>query len=144
MTERTGGCLCGAVRFIARQPRPRLSVCHCKMCQRWTGGPLFAVSVAAGDLTLEGAEQVQRIASSDFAERAWCGKCGSALWYRLTTPGEAADYEIMLGLFDDTTGFEVGEEIFTDVKPAAYALTGAHARLTEAETMAKYYDGSGE
>jgi hypothetical protein len=139
MTDRTGRCLCGAVRFTAREVHPRLSLCHCKMCQRWTGGPLFAVFVPAAGLSFEGAEHVRRIASSEIAERAWCGRCGSALWYRLTGPGAAAEYELTLGLFDDTSGFEIGEEIFADAKPAAYAFTGAHTRLNEAETLAKYY-----
>jgi hypothetical protein len=136
MTERTGGCLCGAVRFTARDVNPRFSVCHCKMCQRVSGGPLFAVSAPAAGFALEGAEHVRRIASSDIAERTWCGKCGSTLWYRVTAEGDAADYELALGLFDDTAGFEIKHEIFIDTKPAAYALSGDHTRLTEAEYRA--------
>ena len=137
MTERTGGCLCGAVRFVARDVAPRFSVCHCKTCQRQAGGPMFAVSVPAAGLTLQGAEHVRRIASSDVAERSWCGKCGSGLWYR-ATGRQDAHYALALGLFDDTTGFEITHEIYIDRKPDGYALAGEHARLTAEETMKKY------
>lgn len=146
MSARSGRCLCGAVGITAREASPRVSVCHCKMCQRWTGGPAFSVAVAAAKLAIDGAEHVRCFAASDIAERAWCDRCGSALWYRRRDLGAGADYEMMLGLFDDMSGLAIGEEIFIDRKPAAYALSGAHERLSEAEAMAKYYGsyGSGE
>jgi len=41
MTEgkRSGGCLCGAVRFEVALAEPEFSICHCGMCRRWCGGP---------------------------------------------------------------------------------------------------------
>ena len=46
MTTRTGKCLCGAVSLSAEVSDPRLAVCHCTQCQRWTGGgPLISVRV---------------------------------------------------------------------------------------------------
>jgi len=37
-----GGCLCGEVRFSAPDEVVEVGVCHCNMCQRWSGGPGFA------------------------------------------------------------------------------------------------------
>lgn len=41
----SGGCLCGAVRFRARQEPFRTLVCHCTFCQRMTGSSFYANSV---------------------------------------------------------------------------------------------------
>jgi hypothetical protein len=38
----SGGCQCGAVRFVCRSAPFNIHVCHCRMCQKAVGGP-FAV-----------------------------------------------------------------------------------------------------
>ena len=35
----TGGCQCGAVRFALSAPPARISICHCRMCQKASGAP---------------------------------------------------------------------------------------------------------
>ena len=35
----TGGCQCGAVRFAVSAPPARISICHCRMCQKASGAP---------------------------------------------------------------------------------------------------------
>ena len=35
--ERTGGCVCGAVRFRTTAETSRITICHCTWCQRCTG-----------------------------------------------------------------------------------------------------------
>ena len=77
-----GGCLCGAVRFTARLKNRDVGVCHCSMCRRWAAGPFFAMecegAVQVADETNLGAYR-----SSEWAERCFCKKCGSVLFYRL-------------------------------------------------------------
>ena len=141
MSERTGGCLCGAVRFAATEVEPEFGGCHCKMCQRWAGGVLLAVSVPGPAVSFTGEEHVGRYASSEWAERAWCTRCGSGLWFRAS--GKDA-YEVPIGLFDDTSGFRMTGEIWIDRKPEAYAFAGEHPRETEAEVLARYDLQKGE
>ncbi len=40
----TGGCQCGAVRYQLRAP-PKSTFCHCRMCQKATGGVFAALSM---------------------------------------------------------------------------------------------------
>lgn len=129
--ESGGQCLCGAVSYRAIDPDTEVHSCHCTMCQRWTGGPAFAVSVAG--VTFSGEEHIGRYASSDWAERGFCTRCGTNLFYRLV---EQDHYVMWMGTLDDLAGFKLAGEIFIDEKPGLYELAGNHPRLTGAEFMA--------
>ena len=134
---RHGQCLCGAVQFEARAVATDFHVCHCAMCRRWAGGPLFAAD--AESVTFSGEQDLQRYASSDWAERGFCRQCGSNLFYFLKPTGA---YHLCVGAFDDAAAFQVGSEIFVDHRPAGYALAGEHPQLTEQEVLAPFIDES--
>ncbi len=131
--------MCGAVTFTARGVPADFGACHCKMCQRWAGSALLAVTLPADAIDWNGVDNIRRIQSSEWAERAWCDRCGSGLWYRVTgqAPGKG-DYEVPIGLFDDADGLHMTREIFIDRKPDAFAFSGAHELLTEAQALALY------
>ena len=132
----TGRCLCGAVSFDAQGVEQDLHGCHCSMCRRWSGGPALAVSVES--VTFKGGEHIQRYDSSEWAERGFCRRCGSNLFYRL----KAQDHYILqLGAFDDQSGFRLVGEIFIDEKPPGYAFGGEHPRQTGAEFLASMQAG---
>ena len=38
-TVLTGGCQCGAIRFALSKPPAKISICHCRMCQKASGAP---------------------------------------------------------------------------------------------------------
>ena len=127
----SGRCLCGAVTFTAEGVDAHVHACHCTMCRRWSGGPGLSASVAS--VRFEGSEHIARYDSSAWAERGFCTRCGTHLFYRL----KARDHYIMcLGAFEDQAPFAVTGEIYIDEKPASYALAGDHPRLTGAEFMA--------
>ena len=134
MASSTGKCLCGAVKFTAEDVKATHSVCHCSMCRKWTGGGPFFGTRNKG-VTFEGEEHVVRYASSDWAERGFCGKCGTTLFYFLKP---ANMYAMAAGAFDDQSTFQLGSEIFIEDKPDGYAFAGEHPRLTGAEAMAKF------
>ena len=137
--DRTGKCLCGAVRFTIRDLNPEFGTCHCKMCQRWAGSALLGLTVPADTIRFEGEENIKRYQSSDWAERAWCGKCGSGLWYQVTAEGpHLGTYHMPIGLLDDTSGLTMTREIFTDVKPDCVTFEGGRERLDTAATLALF------
>ena len=69
----TGGCQCGAIRFALSAPPKKVSICHCRMCQKAFGG-YFAplVSSRGHELTwTRGALKYYQ--SSNFVKRGFCG-----------------------------------------------------------------------
>ncbi len=139
IAQRDGGCLCGAVRFSAGLTSYSFGACHCEMCRRWTGSALLAISVPDANVTWQGSDQIARFQSSDWAERANCRVCGSALFYRVTSDGPGAgNVELPVGLFDDPNGLEFDSEIYFDLKPDCYAYAGTRPRLNRQQTLARF------
>lgn len=128
-----GACLCGAVRLEAEPGAAEAHACHCEMCRRWTGSAFFSVEVAPDALRITEPAPLATRQTSDWAERAWCGDCGSHLFYRLTAGPRAGWTYLSLGLLEDPSAVPFGGEIYIDSKPACYALAGDHSRLTKAE-----------
>ena len=78
----TGGCQCGAVRYQASEAPHHASVCHCRMCQKASGGPLMAFARVphAALVWTRGKPAVFR--SSSLVERGFCAACGTPLTYQ--------------------------------------------------------------
>ena len=140
MTEHHGSCLCGAVRLSARRVADDMHACHCGMCRRWGGGPLLAVQVEAGDAAWQGEDAIAVHDSSPWAERGFCSRCGTHLFYRMKATGTL---EVPHGLFDGDLPVRFASEIFADRASHAYAFAGERKRLSEAETIALFTGGGG-
>ena len=88
MSEREsfpGGCLCGAVRYVARGPLRDVLICHCVDCLRFHGGPGAYTALPKDDLELvaDGGLRWRTSPESDAAaDRGFCGECGSSLFWR--------------------------------------------------------------
>ena len=133
----TGHCLCGAVTItVAGEHDPRVGACHCRMCQRWTGGLFLCFTAHACAVSVTG--EVTRYRSSSFAERAFCPRCGSHLWFNdVDVDGKPRSYELMPGLFDAARGWPLRSEIYVDRAMASVHLTGDHRRKSRAEYEAE-------
>ena len=104
--EYVGGCQCGNIRYRASGPRDRSSVCHCRMCQKASGGPFMAfVRFPAGAISWSNPPAT--FASSNLVERGFCRHCGTPLTYRQI---EGPNLSLTLNSFDDPETFrpEVG------------------------------------
>jgi hypothetical protein len=103
---RTGGCLCGAVRYQASWPPIATAVCHCKNCQKQAGSALSVIAVLPRDgLTIEGELTLfeDKGESGQPVWRRFCGKCGSPV--TSDTPGAQEQGMIFLkaGTLDDAS-----------------------------------------
>ena len=117
-----GRCLCGAVTIRVGAHEPRVGACHCTMCRRWSGSAYFAFDAEPGGVAVEGPVKTYR--SSPFADRAFCGTCGSHLWLK----DDEGPYELMPGLFDAAQGFALASVVYADRAPAFLPLVAADAR----------------
>ncbi|MBI0475123.1 GFA family protein [Sphingomonas sp. MA1305] len=101
-TIMAGGCQCGRIRYALIVRDDEAYLCHCRMCQRATGGVAAALkAVAAGDLRWAGAEP-DRYRSSPFARRGFCAACGTPLTYE---PDDGEGLDVTVGSLDDPSRF---------------------------------------
>ncbi len=82
---------------VGRVEKPH--VCHCRMCQKATGG-LFAALAGCSRVDLEWTRgEPALFASSNLAKRGFCRDCGTPLTFAYDTP-EARIY-VTIGSMDD-------------------------------------------
>jgi len=94
----TGGCLCGAVRYEARPDDRDAYYCHCWMCQLAFGNTRAAFINLRKDQVTWTAAQPTRYASSKFALRGFCGRCGTPLSFEYVSSDRM---DLSVGSFDD-------------------------------------------
>lgn len=126
--SKSGGCLCGAVRFSARLATTDVDVCHCSMCRRWTGGVYMCVGV--DDVSFDDERSVSTFGSSEHGERVFCRTCGSSLFWRMK---DGSGAWVSVHALDDASGLVFAEEIFIDDKPALYEFANDTRKLTGAQ-----------
>jgi len=90
MRERTGGCLCGAVRYVVRGEPTHVGRCHCGDCRKRSGSA-FTIY---GQWPHEAVELTGELA--DFRGDRFCGVCGSHVGLI-----EAEGIELSLGTLDE-------------------------------------------
>jgi hypothetical protein len=118
--ERTGGCLCGAVRFRTRGDVGPVSYCHCTQCRRQTGHYLASTNVSDDRIAIEGAQMLTWYAASAEARRGFCSACGSVLFWK---PNEGGYHSVLAGSFDKPSGLVAESHIFVADKGDYYEIT---------------------
>ena len=115
MKPQEGGCVCGAVRFRVKAEPARCAACHCKWCQRRTGGA-FGIGayfkpedceILRGELRMyeHRSDETGRWLRSEF-----CVKCGSTVtWTAEALPGLRA---FAGGAFDDPKWFHIPRHVW--------------------------------
>lgn len=133
-TEGYGTCLCGSVSITVANINNSVGACHCTMCQKWAGGPLMVVECGK-DVKFTGEEYISVYDSSEWAERAFCNRCGTHLYYRLKKSNQ---YNMPVGLFNTDIEFIFDHQIFIDSKPSFYCFSNKTKELTGEEVFALF------
>ena len=93
----TGGCQCGAVRFALSAAPVKVSICHCRMCQKAAGAPFASFADIDRGVFAWTRGKPAAFQSSSVAMRDFCAACGTPLSFRRI---EGPKIEIMTGTFD--------------------------------------------
>ncbi len=94
--ERTGGCMCGAVRYrLASEPFDT-GWCHCRLCQLASGSPglAFATVPRADYVVEQGADRIGSFASTSFGSRQFCTRCGTPLTMIVNHQPDTLDFTV--------------------------------------------------
>jgi hypothetical protein len=129
-----GSCLCGAVKISTTNINHHVAACHCSMCRKWGGAALLGVECNEG-VSFEGEENISAYQSSEWAERGFCIKCGSHLFYRLK---ENNHYYIPVGIFDHNEDLVFDVQVFIEEKPEYYSFANKTKNMTGEELFAMF------
>ena len=114
MPIRTGGCLCGAVRYESGGEPVFSLMCHCRDCQRQSGTAyVAAVRMPAAEFRITQGTPKRYLAKSDAGNeisRVFCGDCGAPLYVQVSTRPDLVG--IRVASFDDPSWFKPDADIF--------------------------------
>lgn len=122
-----GGCTCGEVRYKVHDSPLIVHACHCRWCQRQTGGPHVINALYEKDMVeVTQGSVVETTVPSPSGEGqtiARCPKCHNAIWsnYLVTGLGNHIRF-LRAGTLDNPDLMPPDVHIFTSTKLPWYEL----------------------
>lgn len=118
-----GGCVCGSVRYRISASPLSVYTCHCKDCQRFSGGASsISMMVKNADFeVLQGATEhfEKKADSGNVIVMNFCVHCHGWLWNEPAMPGTKV---VRAGSLDDLNWAEPIGNIWTESRPAWVAV----------------------
>lgn len=102
---KSGGCLCGKVRYTISWPPLATMTCHCKNCQKQSGSALSTIAMLPREaVQISGTLTTYEDHGDSGATvyRKFCNTCGSPVI--TDVPGMPAMLFVKTGTLDDTRG----------------------------------------
>lgn len=104
MATRTGGCLCGRVRWAYEGPENWRAHCHCTSCRRNTASPFTTfMGVPYARFRFAGAVP-ETYVSSPGVRRRFCATCGTPVAYEADRYPE--EIHLYAASLDDVADFQ--------------------------------------
>ncbi|HLH10800.1 MAG TPA: GFA family protein [Methylovirgula sp.] len=125
---KSGGCLCGGVRYQIHGELSSPLACHCSQCGRTSGNFAVMASCRSEHLLLAKSETLAWYRSSENVERGFCTRCGGNLFWKAMPSNETY---VTLGTLDRPTGLAIEEHIFVGSKSDFYEITDAKPQKLE-------------
>jgi hypothetical protein len=135
MAMLTGRCRCGAVRYQAEVEDPqRHGLCHCEDCRRSSGAPAVAWLAVPKDRFAVTQGEPARWDGNGGAERYFCGRCGTGLYY--------LNDKVLPGIADiQSATLDEAEAYAPSVQIQCAERLGYMARLGELPEFARFPGG---
>ena len=129
MNIRTGGCLCGQVRYSLSAEPVNSRICWCRDCQRIAGNGTVNALFPAESLEISGSpgEYIRTGGSGQPVRRRFCPQCGCHLF------AEAAAYPgvvvVRIGTLDEPSSIKPAANIWSSSAPAWACLDASLERI---------------
>ena len=109
MSVADGGCLCGGIRYKVQSSPTRVTICHCKFCQRATGSAYLVEPIfdEADFAVITGKAKTYKHRSEGSGKQVYihfCDICGTKLFLTFERFPEVVG--VYGGTFDDPNWFE--------------------------------------
>jgi len=132
-----GGCTCGQVRYRLEAAPLFVHCCHCRWCQRESGGAFVINALIESDrITLVAGEPL-RVTTPSASGRGQvivrCEKCHVALWSHYTGAGPRFGF-VRVGTLDNPDPLSPDIHIFTESRQPWVELPA------DVPAMPQYYD----
>ena len=115
----SGGCQCGRIRYTVEIEDFDAYLCHCRMCQRATGGVSIAFKNVPKARRQWGSEP-EWYQSSPIAKRPFCSACGTPLGFEFL---EGENCDLTVGSFDDASSFRPVSQFGIESRHDAWSNT---------------------
>ncbi len=122
----TGGCLCGAVRYVVKGKLRGIVNCHCAMCQKLHGNFGPHSKAKKSNISITNNKGLAWYKTSEIAERGFCKLCGSSLFWQ---PFQMDSTGIIAGTLDDSASLKTIGHIFVAEKAKFYDINDAHPKF---------------
>ncbi len=116
-TPYAGGCLCGAVRYVATEAPSFVYYCHCVDCRKAAGTAFhvgMVVPAASVNWTGTPREYAKTAESGRDIVRGFCGDCGGQLYSNVSY--DPALVSLKAGTLDDPSPVRPATEIWARSK----------------------------
>ena len=125
MTERTGGCLCGQVRYTLSADPVASRICWCRDCQHLAGNGTVNAIFPSESMAITGSTSafVSTAESGNQITRRFCPQCGSHLF--ADSSGRAGFTVVRIGTLDDPSSVRPAMNIWSTSAPSWACLDTA-------------------
>jgi hypothetical protein len=131
MTERTGSCLCGDIRYRLTAEPVAVRICWCRDCQRISSNGTVNAVVPSAAIEISGSpsEYLRTAQSGNQVRRRFCGRCGSHLFSDST--GRPNLTVVRAGTLHDPSSIKPTANIWSASAPEWACLDPALERIEQ-------------
>lgn len=118
-TNSSGACLCGGVEYEVTEALRPIVYCHCEQCRKTSGHFVAATACNSEHLILHADKELRWYQSSAHAQRGFCQRCGSSLFWR---PEDESYTCIMAGTLTRPTALSAAGHIYVHMASDYYSI----------------------